>query len=39
MKDIMEIVIYLEESSLLNKSVSKTSENEKKNKKADFSEC
>ena len=36
MKDIMEIVKYLEESVLLNKSVSKTIENEEKELKGRF---
>ena len=39
MKDIMKIVKSLEESGLLIKGVSKTLENETKNKKVDFLTC
>ena len=39
MKYIIEQVKYLKESGLLNKGVSKTIENEAKNKKVDFSAC
>ena len=39
MDDIMKIVKYLEDAGLLIKGVSKTIQNETKNKKVDFSAC
>ena len=39
MDDIMKIVKYLEDAGLLIKVVSKTIQNETKNKKVDFSAC
>ena len=39
MKDTIEIVKHFQESGLLNKGVSKTSENEKKGKKPNFQAC